>query len=105
MRNGEMLIPIFGSVLCGAILGRYFEFLVLIFAYVLTILIILVNPTNVPYSLVGILLEIVVLFTGLQFGYIAGLITRRRERLRSFRTIASLHRRSGAKMFLRRPGQ
>jgi hypothetical protein len=73
-----MLILFFGCVLCGAVLGRYFRFLILVVANGLVTVFVLVSPEMVSHSLLGFFLEIVVLFTALQFGYLVGVVTRYR---------------------------
>ena len=94
-----MLIMVFGSVLCGAILGRYFKFFILILAYGPAMMMILINPPIIPQNPTRFCLEIVVLITGLHIGYLTGLFTRQIGASRTFQIIASaVHRRSGATM-------
>lgn len=74
-----MLILFFGSVLCGAVLGRYFRFLILVVADGLVTVLALVSIAMLSSSLLGFFLKIVVLIIGLQFGYLMGVITRPRR--------------------------
>ncbi len=70
-----MNVMIIGGVLFGTILGRYFKVLVLVPASALAIVLVVVSPTFADNSWWYSLLEICVLVTSLQVGYLFGLVT------------------------------
>ena len=59
-------------VLFGMGLGQFFKCFVLIPASGLAIILVLANPAHIEHSLLGWFLQIVVLITSLQIGYVAG---------------------------------
>ena len=72
-----MGIPVVGGILLfGMILGQFFECFALIPACGLTIVLVLTNPVQMENSLLGWVLQIVVLNTSLQIGYVVGLVVR-----------------------------
>jgi uncharacterized membrane protein YoaK (UPF0700 family) len=64
-----------GGALFGALLGRWFKVFILIPASCVAIVLVLAAPAVVAQSAAQMVLEIVLLVTGLQFGYAAGLAT------------------------------
>ena len=66
-----MAILILGSVLLGAVLGRFFKVLVLVPACAL----VLVRSADGEHGLLRALLEFAVLITSLQIGYVVGLVS------------------------------
>jgi hypothetical protein len=68
-----LTILIIGSVLLGAILGRFFKVLVLIPACAVTLATVVASSAYFERSLLHALLEVVVLITSLQIGYVSGL--------------------------------
>ena len=60
------------SILFGMSLGQFFKCFVLIPASGLAIILVLANPAHIEHSLLGWFLQIVVLITSLQIGYVAG---------------------------------
>lgn len=70
-----MGVIIVGGVLFGTILGRYFKIFILIPASALAVVLVAASPTSADHSLWYSLLEIGVLVTSLQVGYIVGLVT------------------------------
>jgi hypothetical protein len=67
------MILIIGSVLLGAVLGRFFKVLVLVPACAFVLAAVLVRSANGEHGLLRPLLEFVVLITSLQIGYVFGL--------------------------------
>ncbi len=70
-----MVILILGSVLLGAILGRFFKVLVLVLAYAFVLAVVLVRSADGEHGLLRPLLEFAVLITSLQIGYVFGLVS------------------------------
>ena len=70
-----MTILIIGSVLLGAILGRFFKVLVLAPACALVLAVVLVKSADREHGLLRPLLEFAVLITSLQIGYVFGLVS------------------------------
>lgn len=70
-----MSIIIVGGVLFGTILGRFFKIFILVPASALAVVLVLASPTPTDHSLSATLLEIAVLVTSLQVGYVVGLLT------------------------------
>ena len=68
-----MGILFIGGVLFGTILGRCFKVLVLVPSCGVAIILVLAGPTVVAQSAAQLILEAVLLVTGLQFGYAAGM--------------------------------
>ena len=68
-----MTILIMGSVLLGAILGRFFKVLILVPACALTLAMVVASSAYFGYSLPRAVLEFIVLITSLQIGYVFGL--------------------------------
>jgi hypothetical protein len=66
-------ILIIGSVLLGTTLGRFFKVLVLVPACAFVLAAVLVRSANGEHGLLRPLLELVVLITSLQIGYVFGL--------------------------------
>jgi hypothetical protein len=73
-REMKMYILIIGSILLGAILGRFFKVLVLIPACTVTLAMVVASSAY-EHSLLRALLEVVVLLTSLQIGYVSGLFS------------------------------
>jgi hypothetical protein len=69
-------ILIIGSVLLGAILGRFFKVPVLAPAFALSLAMVVASSAYFGHSLLRTLLEFVVLITSLQIGYASGLLSR-----------------------------
>jgi hypothetical protein len=69
-------ILIIGSVLLGAILGRFFKVPVLAPAFALSLAMVVASSAYFGHSLPRTLLEFVVLITSLQIGYASGLLSR-----------------------------
>jgi hypothetical protein len=69
-------ILIIGSVLLGAILGRFFKVPVLAPAFALSLAMVVASSAYFGRSLPRTLLEFVVLITSLQIGYASGLLSR-----------------------------
>jgi hypothetical protein len=67
-------ILIIGSVLVGAILGRFFKILVLAPAFALSVAMVVASSVYFGHSLPRALLEFVLLITSLQIGYVSGLL-------------------------------
>ena len=67
-----MTILIIGSVLLGAILGRFFKVLVLAPAFALSLAMVVASSAYFGHSLPRALLEFLVLITNLQIGYASG---------------------------------
>ena len=70
-----MAILILGSVLLGAVLGRFFKVLVLVPACALVLAVVLVRSADGEHGLLRPLLEFAVLITSLQIGYVVGLVS------------------------------
>jgi hypothetical protein len=68
-------ILIIGSVLLGAILGRFFKVLVLVPACALVLAVVLVKSADGEHGLLRPLLEFAVLITSLQIGYVFSLVS------------------------------
>ena len=68
-----MAILLIGSVLLGAVLGRFFKVLVLVPAGALVLAAVLVGSADVEHGLLRRLLEFAVLIASLQIGYVSGL--------------------------------
>jgi hypothetical protein len=68
-------ILIIGSVLLGAILGRFFNVLVLAPAFALSLAMVVASSAYFGHSLLRALLEFLVLITNLQIGYAFGLLS------------------------------
>jgi hypothetical protein len=68
-------ILILGSVLLGAVLGRFFKVLVLVPACALVLAVVLVRSADGEHGLLRPLLEFAVLITSLQIGYVFGLVS------------------------------
>ena len=60
------------GILFGMILGQFFKCFVPIPASGLAIILVLANPAHIEHSLLGWFLQIVVLITSLQIGYVVG---------------------------------
>jgi hypothetical protein len=73
-----MGILVVGTFLFGMILGRFFKWYVLIPAFGLAIVLVLVLAiARYPeHSLVGSVLQFIVVATSIQIGYVVGLFTR-----------------------------
>ena len=70
-----MSILIIGSVLVGAILGRFFKVLVLAPAFALSVAMVVASSVYFGHSLPRALLEFLVLITSLQMGYVFGRVS------------------------------
>ena len=70
-----MAILLIGSVLLGAVLGRFFKVLVLVPACAFVLAAVLVRSADVEHGLLRPLLEFAVLITSLQIGYASGLLS------------------------------
>lgn len=70
-----MAILVIGGVLFGAVLGRFFKIFVLVPASALSVILVLASPVSPEQSILLSLLEIFVLITALQVGYVIGLVT------------------------------
>jgi hypothetical protein len=70
-----MAILLIGSVLLGAILGRFFKVLVLIPACAFVLAAVLVRSADVERGLLRPFFEFAVLITSLQIGYVSGLLS------------------------------
>ena len=70
-----MAILILGSVLVGAVLGRFFKVLVLVPACALVLAVVLVRSADGEHGLLRPLLEFAVLITSLQIGYVFGMVS------------------------------
>ena len=75
LRRRGVAILILGSVLLGAVLGRFFKVLVLVPACVLVLAVVLVRSADGEHGLLRALLEFAVLITSLQIGYVVGLVS------------------------------
>jgi hypothetical protein len=74
-----MTILLIGSVLLGAVLGRFFKVLVLVPACAFVFVAILVRSAYVEHGLLPPPLEFAVLITSLQIGYVLGLFDEARS--------------------------
>ncbi len=70
-----MGILFIGGVLFGAILGRCFKVLVLVPTCGVAIILVLAAPVGAGQSAAQLILEMVLLVIGLQFGYAAGMVS------------------------------
>jgi hypothetical protein len=68
------VLIIIGSVLLGAILGRFFKVLVLLPAFALSLAIVLASSAYFGHSLSRTFIELVALVVSLQLGYVSGLL-------------------------------
>jgi len=68
-------ILILGSVLLGAVLGRFFKVLVLVPACALVLAVVLVRSADGEHGLLRALLEFAVQITSLQIGCVFGLVS------------------------------
>jgi hypothetical protein len=84
-----MTILLIGSVLLGAVLGRFFKVLVLVPACAFVFVAILVRSAYVEHGLLPPPLEFAVLITSLQIGYVLGLFDEAR-RTNGAQTMSSL---------------
>ena|ERR1700730_18253585 len=91
-----MTILLMGSVLLGAVLGRFFKVLVLAPACAFVFVAILVRFVYVEHGLLRPLLEFAGLITSLQIGYVLGLLSSstKNARLVSAYTITRRHLRN-----------
>jgi F0F1-type ATP synthase assembly protein I len=71
----DMGVLIVGGVLFGTILGRFFKVYVLVPASALAIILVLAHPASTEQGLLYSLLEVGILVTSLQVGYVLGLVT------------------------------
>jgi hypothetical protein len=69
------VLIIIGSVLLGAILGRFFKVLVLLPAFALSLAIVLASSAYFGHSLSRTFIELVALVVSLQLGYVSGLLS------------------------------
>jgi hypothetical protein len=69
-----VLINVIGSVLLGAILGRFFKVLVLLPAFALSLAIVVASSAYFGHSLSRTFTELVALVVSLQLGYVSGLL-------------------------------
>jgi len=70
-----VIILIIGSLLLGAILGRFFNVLVLAPAFAFSLAMVVANFAYFGHDLLHPLLEFAVLITSLQIGYVSGLLS------------------------------
>jgi hypothetical protein len=70
-----VIILIIGSLLLGAILGRFFNVLVLAPAFALSLAMVVASFAYFGHDLLRPLLEFAVLITSLQIGYVSGLLS------------------------------
>jgi len=75
LRRRRVAILILGSVLLGAVLGRFFKVLVLVPACALVLAVVLVRSADGEHGPLRPLLEFAVLITTLQIGYVFGLVS------------------------------
>ncbi|HUB63961.1 MAG TPA: hypothetical protein VL996_05860 [Methylocella sp.] len=66
-----------GSVLFGIFFGRFFKWPILILAYGLVIALVFAISLPFERSLIGFILEIIMLTISLQFGYVMGVLARK----------------------------
>ena len=69
-----VLINVIGSVLLGAIIGRFFKVLVLLPAFALSLAIVVASSAYFGHSLSRTFIELVALVVSLQLGYVSGLL-------------------------------
>ena len=69
-----VLINVIGSVLLGAILGRFFKVLILLPAFALSLAIVVASSAYFGHSLSRTFIELVALVVSLQLGYVSGLL-------------------------------
>jgi hypothetical protein len=83
-----MGILFIGGMLFGTILGRFFKVLILVPTCGVAIVLVLTKPVLAEHSAAQSILEIILLVTGLQFGYAVGLISSNMSAvLRGFRKV------------------
>lgn len=70
-----MSILVVGGVLFGTILGRFFKIFILVPASALAVVLLLATPSAADNSWWESLLEIGILVTSMQIGYVVGLVT------------------------------
>ena len=70
-----MTIVLVGSVLLGAVLGRFLKVLVLVPAVAFALAVVLVRSADGEHGLLRPLLEFAALITSLQIGYVSGLLS------------------------------
>ncbi|MDQ6867889.1 MAG: hypothetical protein M3178_05640 [Pseudomonadota bacterium] len=70
-----MAILLIGSILLGAVLGRFFKVLVLVPACAFILAAGLAGSADVEHGLLRPFLEFAVLITSLQIGYVSGLLS------------------------------
>ena len=70
-----MATLLIGSILLGAVLGRFFKVLVLVPVCALVLAAVFVKSAGVEHGLVHPLFEFAVLITSLQIGYVSGLLS------------------------------
>jgi hypothetical protein len=75
LRRRRVAILILGSVLLGAVLGRFFKVLALVPACAFVLAVVLVRSADGEHGLLRALLEFAVLITSLQIGYVVGLVS------------------------------
>jgi hypothetical protein len=70
-----VIILIIGGLLLGAILGRFFNVLVLAPAFALSLAMVVASFAYFEHGLLRALLEFAVLITSLQIGYVSGVLS------------------------------
>jgi ABC-type dipeptide/oligopeptide/nickel transport system permease subunit len=70
-----MSVIFVGGVLFGTILGRFFRIFVLVPASALAVVLVLATPAAADKSLWDSMLELFVLVTSMQVGYVVGLVS------------------------------
>lgn len=70
-----MTILFIGSVLLGAVFGRFFKFWVLVPACVVILAIVSVSSVFYGHGLLSTLFEFALLATGMQIGYVSSLLS------------------------------
>ncbi len=70
-----MTILLIGSVLLGAVLGRFFKVLVLAPACAVILAVVIARSVYFEHGVLRALLEFAVLITSLQIGYVSGLLS------------------------------
>ena len=70
-----MTVLLIGSVLLGALLGRFFKVLVLVPASAAVLIALLIQSASAWHGLLHLFLEFAVLVISLQIGYVAGLFS------------------------------